>query len=444
MQVSEIVHHLKAVLPKYTDDFCDVLNITNVSVNGSSVTITTNGTHHVEDNQTFLITNIKNYISITSLKRYNAIAIVFTSIHHNMEGKTQVEISGSSDALYNGIKNIALDPINKTPIQTIEFDVSSFAVNNGNNTVTINTTQANPFIVNANYLVRIKNNYVPIKTIINSQSFTIDNFIGIASDTDLKKIYLDKTKHIFFYDVSINANANPTGTPILLDTRNYGYNGYKMVTSHTHNTITFTENSLVGSPYILNGFAGYLKCNIRIVGVDDYQRAKNIFSNAIDARNNAKSWLFVYRLTRLIAKDPNGKTDVNIRNIQGSNLLAEIIQGLELCVMVNLGDQSNEFTACATKDKVSNYISPIYKSIAGLVPTSPFGNTVLYNKLTPLQDDQRESDSSFYSHYFTFETFMTVTNKQEIEIYDQEALSNISFALRDVNNNNLIGNINIS
>lgn len=443
MQIQEIVHHLKAVLPKYTDDFSDKINITNITVNGNNITITTDGTHHVENNQTFLITNVQNYINIVSLKRYGTIAIAFCSDHHNLEGKKEVEIVGSSDALYNGIKTISKTSSN-TKLEKIEFNVSSFAINNGTNEVTINTAEATPFIVNANYKININNQIVSIKTIINSQSFIIDNVIGIASDTSLKTISLPISKHIFFFDVSASANATPTGSPKVLDLRNYGYNGYKMVVSHTHNTITFTENNLIGLPYISNNFAGYLKSNIRIVGVDDYQRAKNIFTRAIDATNQAKSWLFVYRLARITAKDPNGKTDVNIRNLVGSDLLAELIQGLELCVMVNLGDQTNEFTACATKDKVSNYIAPIYKSIAGYVPTSPFGNSVINHKLTPTIDDQKESDLGFYSHYFNFETFMTITNKQEIEIYDTIALSNISFDIKDANNSVLIGTINIA
>jgi hypothetical protein len=433
MQITELVHHLKAVLPKYTDDFSDRVNITNIVVNGNNVTITTDANHHLEDNNTFLISNVKNYINIVSLKRYNNIAIALCSNHHNIE-LNQVEINGSSDSLYNGIKTIS-------NIKNLEFNVSSFSIDNVNNIATINTVESTPFIVNQNYLITINNKEVPIKNIINSQSFTVDNLFGLASDTELKKIYLSKSKYLFFFDVSVNANANPTGNPILLETRNYGYNGYKMVISHTHNTITFVENQLYGLPYILNNFAGYVKSNIRIVGVDDYQRAKNIFSRATDARDQSKSWLFVYRLSRIVAKDSNGKTDVNIRNVIGSNLLAEIIQGLELCVMINLGELTNEFTICSSKDKVSNYIDPLYRSIAGYIPASPFGNNVFYHKLTPTSDDQKESDNSFYSHYFTFETFLTITNKQEINIYDINALNNISFNLKDASNKNNIGTI---
>ena len=55
MQITELVHHLKAVLPKYTDDFSDRVNIRNIVVNGNNVTITTDANHHLEDNNTFLI-----------------------------------------------------------------------------------------------------------------------------------------------------------------------------------------------------------------------------------------------------------------------------------------------------------------------------------------------------------------------------------------------------
>jgi hypothetical protein len=69
MQTSEIVHQLKAVLPKFTNDFSDSVNITNIVVNGNNVTFATDGNHHLGDNNTFLICNVKNYYEIIRRRR---------------------------------------------------------------------------------------------------------------------------------------------------------------------------------------------------------------------------------------------------------------------------------------------------------------------------------------------------------------------------------------
>lgn len=69
MKTSQIVHQLKAVLPKYCDDFSDSINITNIAVNGTNITYTTDGNHHIEDGNTFLVCDVKNYYEIISLKK---------------------------------------------------------------------------------------------------------------------------------------------------------------------------------------------------------------------------------------------------------------------------------------------------------------------------------------------------------------------------------------
>jgi hypothetical protein len=215
MQTSEIVHQLKAVLPKFTDDFSDSVNITNIVVNGNNVTFTTDGNHHLKDNNTFLICNVKNYYEITSLKRYNNIAIALANSHHNItKDQSSIEMTGASDAKYNGTKTLS-----KTDIV---FNVASKVVNN-DDTLTITTTESNPFIVNANYKIDINGNLIAIKSIVNSTTFIVDNFMGIANDSILTQISLKSSLHLFFYQVDETANANPTGSIKLLETRNFGY-----------------------------------------------------------------------------------------------------------------------------------------------------------------------------------------------------------------------------
>jgi len=436
MQTNEIVHQLKAVLPKFTDDFSDSVNITNIVVNGNNVTFTTDGNHHLQDNNTFLICNVKNYYEITSLKRYNNIAIALANSHHNItRDQSSIEMIGASDAKYNGTKTLL-----KTDIV---FNVASKVVNN-NDTLTITTTESNPFIVNANYKIDINGNLIAIKSIVNSTTFIVDNFMGIANDSILTQISLKFSLHLFFYQVDETANASPTGSIKLLETRNFGYNGYKLATSHTHNTVTCVIPNLVGLPYLQGSPIGIIKSNIRIIGTVDYERAKQMFLNAVDSTSATKSWLFVYTLPRTTGKDPNGKTDINVENYLGQGISAKIIQAIELCVFINLGENASSVGLADEKDKVSNYLQPICQSIAGFIPSSPFTGNIVYQKLTPVLDQGKESELTFYSHTFLFETFIEFTNSQEVSQYDLNALVNISFDLKDAVNGNIISNISLN
>lgn len=433
MQTKEIVHQLKAVLPKYTDDFSDNINITNISVSGNQVTYTTSVNHNLQNGDTFLVCNVKNSYEIVSLKKYQSIAIaVVNQIHNIVSNVKEVEIIGASDNKFNGIKTI-----NKI---SISFKVDSIVVNN-DDTATITTIDDNPFIVDVNYKINVNGNLVAIKSITNSKTFIIDNFIGIGSDTIVSEIILSPSNYIFFYNIDPTAIDNPTGSFKLLEKRHFGYNGYKLVILSTATTITCVVNDLVGLPYINGASTGIIKSRIRIIGTTDYDRAKELFTNGVDATNQSKSWLFVYTLPRMAGKDPSGKTDVNVENFLGVGISARIIQGLELCVMINLGNNASSVSLANEKDKVSQYLEPICKAIAGFIPSSPFEGNIVYQKLTFATDADKESEKSFYSRSFIFETFIEFTNDQEIKEYDKFALANISFDLKDAENNNLIGNI---
>lgn len=435
MQTSQIVHQIKAVLPKYSNDFSDNINITNISISGTNITYTTDGNHHIENGNTFLVCDIKNYYEITSLKKYGSIAVALSTNDHNIiKTANTVEMVGASDAKYNGVKNISRD--------ILYFNVQSKVINN-DDTATITTVEDNPFIVNANYKININGSLLSVKSIVNSKTFIIDNFIGLANDSVLTKISLSPSTHIFFYVIDSTAVSSPTGSIKFLEKRNFGYNGYKIVSSHTHNTITCVVNDAIGLPYLQNSPIGIIKSRLRVIGTTDYERAKEIFTNAVDATNQTKSWLFVYTLPRTTGKDPNGKTDVNVENLLGSGISAKIIQGLELCVMINLGETASSIGLADEKDKVSQYIKPICQTIAGFIPESPFSNNVVYQKLTPVVDQTKESEKTFYSHSFIFETFIEFTKDQEIKEYDTTALANISFDLKDANNNNIMSSIGI-
>jgi hypothetical protein len=89
-------------------------------------------------------------------------------------------------------------------------------------------------------------------------------------------------------------------------------------------------------------------------------------------------------------------------------------------------------------------LQPICQSIAGFIPSSPFTGNIVYQKLTPVLDQGKESELTFYSHTFLFETFIEFTNSQEVSQYDLNALVNISFDLKDAVNGNIISTINLN
>lgn len=123
MQAIEIVDRLKNILGFYTDDFCDVINITSLTRSGSTVTAVTDTDHELATNNYITIAGAKERIALTSLTRSDDVVTVVSNTDHKLTDPSKysrsqlplyVEISGVTPSEYNGTFELLSVPDSST------------------------------------------------------------------------------------------------------------------------------------------------------------------------------------------------------------------------------------------------------------------------------------------------------------------------------------------
>lgn len=104
MKAETIIRQLYDVIPNVTDYFNDVINVSTMTRNGSTVTVTTSSAHGLVNGQVVAITGANKATKIISLTQSNGIATAITNQDHDLtEGWfTDVIIGGADQPEYNG------------------------------------------------------------------------------------------------------------------------------------------------------------------------------------------------------------------------------------------------------------------------------------------------------------------------------------------------------
>lgn len=111
MKAEDVIGQLRAVLPKVTDSFSEVLNIASLSRSGTTVTCTTSSVHGLSTGASVNIVGAKSPIDISSLTFIDGIATATTDSAHDLtEGfengigsdDPSVTVSGATESEYNG------------------------------------------------------------------------------------------------------------------------------------------------------------------------------------------------------------------------------------------------------------------------------------------------------------------------------------------------------
>lgn len=110
MKGADIANRLKEVLPKYTEDFSDVIAITSLSRSANTITAVSASAHSLTTGSYITIKGAKEPITITAITRSGNVVSVTTSTDHklsdpslySMDKKPYIEISGCVPTDYNG------------------------------------------------------------------------------------------------------------------------------------------------------------------------------------------------------------------------------------------------------------------------------------------------------------------------------------------------------
>jgi len=104
MKTSDFITQLSTKLPRLVDDFTALFSVVSLTRSGTTVTVTTSGTHGLKVGKAVIINGAITPITISTISRSGAVATLVTAADHDMtEGEfTEVIIDGAVEAEFNG------------------------------------------------------------------------------------------------------------------------------------------------------------------------------------------------------------------------------------------------------------------------------------------------------------------------------------------------------
>jgi hypothetical protein len=164
MKAADVIAQLRAVLPKVTDSFSEVLSVASLTRSGTTVTCVTSSDHGLTTGATVNIVGAQSPIPISSLTFADGIATAITATAHDLtelfengvgNDNPNVTVSGATESEYNGSNPLLSVPNRTTFTYTVTGSPSTPATgsptlleqfNTGYNGVqTITVTNATTF-----------------------------------------------------------------------------------------------------------------------------------------------------------------------------------------------------------------------------------------------------------------------------------------------------------
>lgn len=406
MQTEQLVNQLKAVLPRYTGDFTKNITITSLTNTGGNATAITSSAHQLKVGEKVLINGAKVPIFISSLTRNGDYALAITSTQHSLiRGTRTVEISGSDQSDYNGIKNLYTDKNNFLAAPYI--DIESITISGS--TATVTTTTPHGYIDNPNIQVEltgIRPEVYNKRTILNSvptnTTFTYTVFgteeNGIHAFNGIMRVRQLINSYTFIFKVNNEPVTPSTGTIAQLGSYKDGYNGYKTVL-----TVPTTTSFTYACPPIGNPAQGTITSRIKptIAGSIDYERAAQMFQSD-SVIGESTRWIYVVVGDEITSKNSKTQTD-NISTYQSGNIMKEnFYQNITLYIFIPCGQVNDQLLYARIKDTASSYKPYIFKSLLGFQPTSDLTDTK-YSGLVSVTNGMALFNGSYYVHQYTLQ-----------------------------------------
>lgn len=407
MQAEQIVNQLKAVLPRYTEDFTKNTSITSLTRSGSTATVITSTYHQLKVGDKVLINGAKVPVVISSLTRNGNYALAITSTPHPLiKGTKTVEINGANQADYNGIKTLYTDKNNFLAAPSIEIE----SIIISGSTATVTTKTPHGYILNANIEVELTgitpevyNKKTTLVSVPSTTTFTYTVFgteeNGTHAFGKVMKVRQLINSNTFIFEVANNPTTPATGTITQLSSYKAGYNGYKTIlTVPTTTSFTYACDSTLGTPA-----QGTMTTRAypSITGSIDYERASQMFQSDSDSGQPTK-WISVVVGDEITSKNLNTKTDGTSTYQSGNEIRENFYQNITLYIFIPCGENNDELLYAITKDVASSYKPYIFKALLGFQPTSDLTQT-RYSGLISISNGMFVFNGSYYVHQYTFQ-----------------------------------------
>jgi len=116
MRTKDFILQLSARLPQFVDDFTTSFSVISLTRSGTTVTAATSSAHGLTSGKSVNIVGSQTPITISSITRVGIIATLVTAADHDItEGAfTEVEISGATEAEFNGTFTLLKEPNRRT------------------------------------------------------------------------------------------------------------------------------------------------------------------------------------------------------------------------------------------------------------------------------------------------------------------------------------------
>ena len=428
MQNQEIINQLKAVLPRFTDDFTSNFAITSLTRSGSVITANTSSAHGLIIGDKPLIKGAKTPITIDSLTRVGVYATAITASDYSLvKNQASTEIIGADQSDYNGNRTL----IWETPI----IDIISIEISG--NTATVTTKSAHGLINDSNIQVKIagaNDNYsgtFSLDSVPSSTTFTYtvygETSNAIAIGGQLMQMRLLLNSRVFMFEVANSPTTPATGDITQLAQYKEGYNGYKTVASvPTATSFTYVITETPDSPA-----QGTIKVNTfpAITGAIDLERAKKFYEN-ISMDGQTDKWIITVVEDEVVSKNNSNRTDASSVVISGNIIRESSYQNLNVYIFLPCGATNDELMYLITRDAGSAYKPYIYKSLLGFSPSSNLSEDS-YSKLTPIGNGMQEFNGSYYIHNFSFQATEWTNQEDAVDPSDLFAFRTFDFDVID-------------
>lgn len=479
MKLTDIVNQLKAVLPKYTTDFSNVLSISSLARSGSVVTATTSSPHGLDNykgvfatyddlvaayptattndyafvtatntqwiyggaatkawsntnanilSTKVLITGAKTPILISSLTQVNGYASAICATKHNLtKASTTVEISGADQILYNGNHNLVWTPQ--------VFQIESITIDVNTNIATVTTVEDNGFVANANFEIEITgtaqaayNRKTAIASIIDSKTFTIADVYGANEDGanafgKLWQVRQILNAYTFIFEVDGAAISPATGTIYQVYEYQEGYNGYKTILSApTPTTFTYAIDSAPLSP--AQGSINAITTP-NITGSVSLERAADFYTTAYNS-DNSKKWMAVVLGDRIFSKSNFNSTDAQTYNANGDIIREMYYQDIIVYIFLPCGSVTDELMVIETVDLANDYFADVCHCLLGFAP--PSGLTeAQFSRMSPTSSGMVSFNNAFYIYQITFQATNYINEGDAVAPADLSAFRTFHF-----------------
>lgn len=158
MKLADVINQLRAILPKYTDVFSNVISISSISASGGVATIVTSAVHSFSTGVGVTISDVQTRTAISAVSKDGNVYTFTTSADHDLtQGwHTEVTLEGFTDAVWNDTFTLVGVPNRRT-----------FKVRSSNSQPSLNTNEI---------LLEVRSDGVNGRwrvTVVNTTTFTI-------------------------------------------------------------------------------------------------------------------------------------------------------------------------------------------------------------------------------------------------------------------------------